>query len=101
MKRAVREQAEEWRRERLAALKAEIRIDESVLRLLYDELDEIDRLQGDDLAYRFLWESQAEVAKTMEPQKCYEEAIQDIFFEAARKGTLWRIFDVPRDFLTR
>lgn len=96
-----RQAAEEWRREREAQLRAEIQIEESLLRCARTELAELRSLEGEELVYRFLAEPPAEVAQTMQPKRRFERKVEEILAESLLAGTWHRLFEVPRNFLAR
>lgn len=96
-----RKAAEEWRRERESALRAEIQIEESILHALRSELAELRSLEGEELVYRFLAESPAEVAQTMQPKRRFERQVEEILVESFLAGTWHRLFEAPRNFLAR
>jgi hypothetical protein len=82
-----REKSEEWRRERMGELAAEIQCERAILASLIHEYDQLERLQGPELLARFGWEKPAEVERTMQSQKEFLGRVKEMFVEAVLQGT--------------
>ena len=74
--------AEEWKAEKLAALTAQIRIQQCLLRSLRTESAQLRATHGRDLVIRFSWETPEEVERVLQPKRKFMQRLEDLFVES-------------------
>jgi hypothetical protein len=82
--------AYEWRRECEAILLARIHIDCSMVQSLRTELAELRQLEGQELAARYLWESPAELERTLRGKREFLDELRSLGLHAYWRAELNR-----------
>lgn len=81
-------QAENWKREKLAQIEAHIKIAKTLLRMRYEDLQQLNGMTGENLSAYYATLTPAEIENDMRSKREFEEELQDIWIEAELRGTL-------------